>query len=142
MSYHLTAYSPWEGFRVMFNGSQGRLEVEVVESSYVSGAHDDFNMPGLRDLAPLPERERPEIVLRPLWGKPLVVPVQEETGAGGHGGGDVRLLADLFSPERPPDPLGRAAGHREGALSILTGIAANRSFVTGQPVQVAELVQL
>ncbi|KZV84881.1 NAD(P)-binding protein, partial [Exidia glandulosa HHB12029] len=34
MTYHLTAYSPWEGYRVMFNGSLGRLELEVVESEY------------------------------------------------------------------------------------------------------------
>lgn len=26
MTYHLTAYSPWEGYRVMFNGSAGRLD--------------------------------------------------------------------------------------------------------------------
>ena len=32
MSYHLTAYAPWEGYRVMFNGSRGRLELEVVEN--------------------------------------------------------------------------------------------------------------
>src|SRR6202167_2576736 len=34
MTYHLTAYSPWEGYRVMFNGSAGRLELEVVESCW------------------------------------------------------------------------------------------------------------
>ena len=35
MTYHLTAYSPWEGYRVMFNGSAGRLELEVVELSLI-----------------------------------------------------------------------------------------------------------
>jgi hypothetical protein len=34
MSYHLTAYSPWEGYRVMFNGTGGRLELEVEESMW------------------------------------------------------------------------------------------------------------
>ncbi len=139
MSYHLTAYSPWEGLRVMLNGTKGRLELDVEENSYVSGAKDDFNMPGLRDLEPLTPRERPEIVLRPLWGKPLVVPIPE--GKGGHGGGDVRLLEDLFRRERPADPLGRAAGHRDGALAALTGIAANQSLRTGRPVTVADLVR-
>ena len=38
MTYHLTAYAPWEGYRVMVNGSQGRLELEVVESDHVSPA--------------------------------------------------------------------------------------------------------
>ena len=35
MTYHLTAYSPWEGYRVAFNGSAGRLELDVVENSFV-----------------------------------------------------------------------------------------------------------
>lgn len=139
LSYHLTAYSPWEGFRAMINGDKGRLEVDVVENSYVSGAKDDFNLPELRDLEPVTMRDRPEIVLRPLWGKPLAVPAPE--GKGGHGGGDVRLLEDLFRREKPADPLGRAAGHVDGAMSILTGIAANQSFRTGQPVNVADLVR-
>jgi predicted dehydrogenase len=36
MTYHLTAYAPWEGYRLMVNGSKGRLELEVVESDHVS----------------------------------------------------------------------------------------------------------
>src|SRR5690606_15655077 len=35
MTYHLTAYSPWEGYRVAFNGSGGRLELDVMENSFV-----------------------------------------------------------------------------------------------------------
>ncbi|HKT00804.1 MAG TPA: Gfo/Idh/MocA family oxidoreductase, partial [Rugosimonospora sp.] len=35
MTYHLTAYAPWEGYRLMVNGSRGRLELEVVESDRV-----------------------------------------------------------------------------------------------------------
>ena len=36
-------------------------------------------------------------------------------------------------PVRPatPDPLDRAATARDGALALLTGLAANRSFATG-----------
>ena len=64
-----------------------------------------------------------------------------EVGQGGHGGGDIRLLEDLFGLERQPDPLHRAAGHRDGARSILTGIAANQAMRTGMPVRVADLVK-
>jgi hypothetical protein len=35
LTYSLTAYTPWEGFRVWFNGTGGRLEMEVLENSYV-----------------------------------------------------------------------------------------------------------
>ena len=62
------------------------------------------------------------------------------SGEGGHGGGDVLLLNDLFHPEKQQDKYLRAADHRGGAYSILTGIAANRSMATGQAVQIADLV--
>lgn len=40
------------------------------------------------------------------------------------------------------DPLHRAATARDGALALLTGLAANRSFETGAPVRVADLLSL
>ena len=36
LSYSLHAYCPWEGYRIAVNGTQGRLEVELVEKV---GAH-------------------------------------------------------------------------------------------------------
>ncbi|MGE9290399.1 MAG: Gfo/Idh/MocA family protein, partial [Puniceicoccales bacterium] len=36
MTYALTAYSPWEGLRIAFNGTKGRIELEEVEKSYVN----------------------------------------------------------------------------------------------------------
>ena len=36
MTYHLNAYAPWEGYRLMVNGSRGRLELEVVETASVA----------------------------------------------------------------------------------------------------------
>ena len=60
--------------------------------------------------------------------------------AGGHGGGDPVLLNDLFGvPE--PDRFNRAASHVDGAMSILTGIAANQSIATGLPVEISRLVR-
>lgn len=44
MTYSLTAYAPWEGFRVSFNGTGGRLEVEVVENSYVNSGGDQVSI--------------------------------------------------------------------------------------------------
>jgi predicted dehydrogenase len=138
MSYHLTAYSPWEGFRVAFNGTKGRLEYDVHENSYVSGSTEDTNLPEIRDAREVVIDEPTNILVRPLWGKPLSVEVAG--GEGGHGGGDKRLLDDVFIGDQD-DPLGRAANHLDGAMSILTGIAANRSFATGLPVQVSNLVR-
>ena len=138
MTYHLTAYSPWEGYRVAFNGDAGRLEYEVHENSYISGAEDDSNRADIRDGAQIHEPAR--IMVRPHWARPYEVSL-ERLDEAGHGGGDARLLQDVFAPGGD-DPLGRAADHIDGARSILTGIAANRSIATGMPVQVADLVSL
>ena len=57
---------------------------------------------------------------------------------GAHGGSDARLVARLFQDRDGPDPLGHMASSRDGAQSILIGIAANQSIATGLPVEVPE----
>ncbi|KAI0409784.1 hypothetical protein F4802DRAFT_1436 [Xylaria palmicola] len=130
LSYSLTAYAPWEGFRVSFNGTGGRLEMEVVENSYVNSGGDQTVEGSL---------ERRTLVLRPLFEKPREIEIDE--GLGAHGGGDTVLLNDLFG-EPVSDEFMRAASHIDGALSILTGIAANRSIATGQVVNVDDILQI
>ncbi|MEQ7125150.1 Gfo/Idh/MocA family oxidoreductase [Actinopolymorpha sp. B11F2] len=138
MTYHLTAYSPWEGYRVMFNGTKGRLELNVEERSYVSGTAQDPNKPGAGAAKKAPPIDRAQLMIRPLWDVPR--PVEVEEGAGGHGGGDRRLLNDLFGEVKEADPLGRAATHVDGAYAMLVGAAANRSFASGLPVRIRDLV--
>ena len=129
MSYSLVAYAPWEGFRVSFTGTKGRLEVEVIERSYVSLA-GDRSMEGAAN-----ERR---ITVRPQFAAPYEVPIPG--GEGSHGGGDKVLLDDIFGTPGK-DPFHRAASHVDGAWSILTGIAANRAMRTGLPVDVDSLVR-
>lgn len=74
----------------------------------------------------------------PLRGAPQMI--EPWTGEGDHGGGDEIMLDWLFRPDRPADKYLRAADHRAGAYSILTGIAANHSMATGMPVRIADLV--
>ncbi len=40
----------------------------------------------------------------------------------------------------PPDPLGRQADQRDGAYSILVGIAACHSIDTGRAVRIGDLL--
>jgi hypothetical protein len=129
MSYSLNAFMPWEGFTVTFNGTRGRIEHLCQESVYVNG---DGQTPG--ELVP----EGTKTVVYPHF-KPAYE-VEVWTGSGGHGGGDKVLLEDVFSPNPPEDKYMRAADHRAGAWSIITGIAANRCFETKQPVQIADLL--
>ncbi|MTH79066.1 Gfo/Idh/MocA family oxidoreductase [Paracoccus aestuariivivens] len=129
MTYSLNSYAPWEGFNVSFNGSGGRIELMVRETSYINGG-------GAKEQEGAAEGI--QLYHFPLHGTPRVVPVV--MGEGGHGGGDNRMLADIFGNSNSGGAY--AAGYRDGAMSILTGIAANRSFQTGLPVQVSDLVDL
>ena len=129
LSYTLTAYSPWEGYRIAFNGTKGRIELDEMEQSYInagSGLMGDGLVSSQR------------LTVFPHWEKPYHVPIPK--AIGGHGGGDLLLLESLFGSRQTKDPLGRSASHLDGAKSILTGIAANESFATGRPVKVAELL--
>jgi predicted dehydrogenase len=130
MTYSLTAYAPWEGFRVNFNGTGGRLEVEVVENSYVNSGGDQSLEGSI---------ERRSILLRPLFEAPREIEI--ETSKGAHGGGDSVLLQDLFG-EPVSDEYMRAASHIDGAASILTGIAANKSIATGRVVYVDDILKV
>ncbi len=129
MSYSLTAYSPVEGFNVTFTGTKGRLEYKTTEEIYTNGGGD-------------PDKEGAtkgkSIAIFPMFGDAYLV--EARTGAGGHGGGDPVLLNDIFG-EPEYDPLERAASYVDGAMSILTGIAANKSIATGMPVNIKDLVK-
>ncbi|MGC4095063.1 MAG: Gfo/Idh/MocA family oxidoreductase [Polyangiaceae bacterium] len=127
LSYSLNAFMPWEGYVVTFNGTKGRLEHKMEESIVL-----DPNQPKAV------KGDGTYLRVYPLR-KPAYE-IEPQTGAGGHGGGDPVMLRDLFAPTSTPDKLLRGADERSGAYSILTGVAANRSIVTQQPVTVADLV--
>ncbi len=126
MTYSLNAYLPQEGLNVVFNGSRGRLEMKLVENSYVNGG-------GLREAEG--SLDRCDITVYPMFAAPWKADFT--LGEGGHGGGDNAMLADLFG-EPGDDPLQRAADHRAGAMSILTGIAGNLSMQQQRPVNFRE----
>jgi hypothetical protein len=152
MSYHLTAYSPWEGYRVMFNGSAGRLELEVTESAW-QPLRGGVESPGgaIGGEVAMANAGGATIRLRKLWERPSEVPVT--AGHGGHGGGDERMLTALYGPAdsrgesdpgsaqaEPGDAARQSASQHDGALALAVGAAANECFLTGQPVLIADLV--
>lgn len=130
LNYSLNAYLPWEGFIVSFNGSKGRLEVQVREQSYINSGGEKSDEGKLKEKS---------ILVLPMFGEPYEVEVVEKEG--GHGGGDPILLEDLFGIPSE-DEFNRSATHFDGATSILTGIAGNISLKTGLPVKVNELIKL
>lgn len=128
LTYSLNSYMPWEGFSVSINGAKGRIEYKVAEKAYIN-AGGKTEMEGAA--------EYHKITVYPMFGEAYEVDVV--TGEGGHGGGDPVLLDSLFG-DPGPDPFKREADHIQGAMSILTGIAANKSIASGQAVQIEDLI--
>ena len=143
MNYTLCAHCPYEGYRICFNGTKGRLEFYVVDRG-MTQLHEDFSTFGNREDAETEGQDldrkkmAPEILFQPFWGKPVVY-TYDNSIKSGHGGGDIRLMNNLFIGVKD-DPLGHAADFTDGAMSILTGIGANISMRTGEPVKVQELI--
>ena len=129
MSYSLNAFNAWEGYHVVFNGTKGRLEHTIVESTYVNGTNTVQG--GIAENGVTTR-------IIPIRGAPRTV--EAWTGAGSHGGGDKVMLDEIFLPDAPADKYLRASNQYAGAASILIGVAANQGFATGQSVKIQELV--
>jgi predicted dehydrogenase len=129
LTYSLNAYLPWEGFNVVFNGSKGRIELKVVEKSYVNAGGDRADEGALVGK---------KLMVYPMFDAPYEAEIIE--GVGGHGGGDRVMLEDIFGTPSD-DRFKRAASHVDGVKSIMTGIAGNISIRTGLPVKVKDLVR-
>ncbi|KAJ1305158.1 hypothetical protein OPQ81_000192 [Rhizoctonia solani] len=135
LSYHLTAYSPWEGYRVMFNGSHGRLELEVVESTHRT-ASDPLTTGGqIHGTAALPNPGHASVKVQRLWEPAQELPIEYEHGD--HGGGDKRMLNVLFGPLpgetlETGDASKQSADEKDGTYALAVGLMANESFKTGK----------
>ena len=127
LSYSLNAFNAWEGYMIAFNGTQGRLEHQIVEGGATSAGATNYQ----------DDKDAVTTRLIPLRGK--VQTIEPWTGEGGHGGGDNVMLAEVFG-SADPDKYKRAADERSGLYSCLIGASANRSFVTGGAVKISELV--
>lgn len=129
LTYSLTAFNPWEGYRLEIVGTKGKLEQLCQESSYING--DGTVQGGLI-------AEGTSLKIYPHFQTPYEIPIWQ--GKGAHGGGDILLLEDIFGNPKP-DPLRRAADYVQGAYSILLGIAANKSIKSNTLINVDDLVK-
>ena len=93
MNYTLCAYSPWEGYEIVFYGTDGELNHRHV------GVHGIFG--GARHEAETARR-------RPCSTATARSPEQVEvwSGEGDHGGGDPVMLDQLFNPAPSDDRTG------------------------------------
>ena len=130
MTYSLNAYSPREGFRATISGDAGRIEYsERIATHIITGDKDIKQQQGGSSI---------NLTLQKLFGPELQIEVPNPEGV--HGGGDVLLQEQMFSSHPPADPLGRSAGHEQGAMSLLIGAAANQSITTECAVKIDDLL--
>ena len=121
VSYSLTAYSPYEGYRISFNGTKGKLDAWIKEKQPWEEEHFD------------------QIEVTTSFGKREIYKISNDEE--GHGGGDVRLRKRIFDPSGE-DTWRQAANSRDGAMAILIGVAARNSIDSGKPVKIEDLVKL
>ena len=121
VSYSLTAYAPYEGYRIAFNRTKGRIDAWIQESKPINDVDYD------------------QIILFKNFSKRQYINIPH--GTSGHGGGDDFLRDQIFL-SGISDPLQQCAGTRDGALACLVGIAARNSIATGEPVKIADLTSI
>ncbi|MFC0672720.1 Gfo/Idh/MocA family protein [Brachybacterium hainanense] len=141
LTYALNAHSPWEGYRVVVNGTEGRAELEVVERAEVAASTDGSKIvdPSVVDVASGAQvrTEGERLVVQRHFEPAREVPIIQ--GTGGHGGGDALMLSEVFRGPQE-DPLGRAADWTDGLRAISVGICGNESIATGMPVDVEDFL--
>ena len=115
MSYSLTAHSPYECMKIVFNGVKGRLECDNAFGVETIKFYD-------RDGQCL-TIDRSQVRHRP----------------GGNGGSDPAMRDRLFRGFTE-DPLRQMADTRAGAMSIGIGIAANLSMKEDRAVYLSEFL--
>lgn len=140
VNYSLTTYSPYEGWKIAFNGTEGRIDAWL-DIPYLNS--ESISQSDMHELEMSQEDEtmhRDPVIVHKLWNEHKVHHVDYQKG--GHGGGDRLLHEQIFKNPGNKDPYDRPAGVRDGAMSILIGIAARKSIESGNPVRIAELTDL
>lgn len=122
LNYSLTTYSPYEGYRIAFNGTKGRLDTWIHENQ--TWPMEDYD----------------ELQLTMNFKEPEFIRISNVES--GHGGGDMRMKDKIFKDQSMPDPLAQSAGTRDGIMSIITGIAARESIEQGIPIKIESLIEL
>lgn len=121
VAYSLTTYSPYEGYRIAFNGTKGRIDAWIEESRPRSDVNFD------------------EIVLFKNFSRRQYIQIPHSTS--GHGGGDALLKDQIFKPNTK-DSFKQAAGIRDGSLACLVGIAARKSIASGTSIMIESLTSI
>ncbi len=126
MSYSCNFSTPWEGYVLGINGTEGRVEISHHSNPDPTGKT-------------APAEEKSVIDFYPLFGGKQVIEILPVSG--GHGGADFTIQNDLFGkPSQESLDLKLVAGSAEGASSVAIGEAVWRSIKERRPISIAELI--
>ena len=141
VNYSLTTYSPFEGWRIAFNGTDGRIEASLDIPYNEKTKIDQAEMHAKEmEQNALEEANFEEIIVHKLWND--FDTIQIPYNRAGHGGGDELLHDKIFKTSEIADPYERAAGSRDGVMSAIIGIAARKSIETSKPIKIKSLTDL
>jgi predicted dehydrogenase len=141
-NYSLTTYSPYEGWQIAFNGMEGRVETWE-DIPYLQKMPEDQSKRHAVEMSNADDAvagEVREIMAMDNFAKNFEIYTTAKI-RGGHGGGDIRMQRRMFV-DTTDNPHHVMAGTREGAMSILIGIAARKSIQLKRPVKISELTDL
>lgn len=141
-NYSLTTYSPYEGWQIAFNGMKGRIETWE-DIPYLQKLPDDQASRHAMEMSNADDAiagEFREIMVMDNFEKSYEIFTTPKI-KGGHGGGDQRMQLRIFV-DPTDDPHHVMAGTRDGAMSVLIGIAARKSIREKRPVKISELTDL
>jgi len=144
LNYSLTTYSPYEGHRLTFNGFDGKIDTWQ-GIPYQRGTFDKIDQAARHALEMEQGNEAAdgfeEIILHKNF-EPNPESIRVPRYRGGHGGGDIRMHRKMFQNEPATEPFRHSAGTRDGAMSILIGIAARKSIDEKRTVRIEELTDI
>lgn len=122
VSYSLTAHSPYEGAKIVFNGTKARAEFKTIHGG---GMYAGADFSELDIFYPSGEVQK------------ITIPAQK----GDHGGSDEKMLCAILRG-RDLDPLGQGADTRAGGMSAGIGMAANISMKEQRSVKISEILDI
>lgn len=134
MSMSICVYAPYEGWRISFTGTKGRLEAE----EFRTGAYSETDKQIIRVI------HRDNSFEEHLVDK-NEVKIEDDTGIAnytllGHNGGDVVLRRMLFIGD-VPDRHNQMAGIKDALSSLLTGVAAVKSIQNRKEIKISDLLE-
>ena len=133
VSYSLIAYASYEGQQVAVEGTEGRLEWNLRQSTLWAVGRNKQRAASLVQSGQQYDR----VAFTAPYGEQVETDLTPPPMEGSHGGADSQLQEMIFRPTAEADPLGRRAVLEEGIQAVLIGIAANRSIALGgRPVDI------